>query len=271
MADLSLIVTGANGRIGRLLRQQWLRQPPEGLSPVFLSRAEWDIERQEHPELGPTSGIILDLSTGRGNGIHANPSLAERVGAFADRAGLRLIYMSSGAVYGGGDSPQHEDMTPEPHSPYGHSKLMAEAAVKERCPSALILRLGNVIGADALFGSVDRSGSEELILDPISGGSRGPVRSYIGPMSLVKSMTQICRQFAKGAISNPIMNLAQRPAVAMADLLDAAERPWRFGPYREGVLERMVLSTDLLQRHIQISKASPETLVAELLELGRWP
>lgn len=271
MADLPLIVTGAGGRIGRLLCRLWKDQTPTGLLPVFLTRSEWDIEQDDAPHLGLAPGLVLDLAAGRGDRHRVNPDLADRVSAFAQQHGHRLIHMSSGAVYPGGVLPQHEDMTPMPHSAYGQSKLRAEKVVQSKCPGSLILRLGNVAGADALLGAGRGRDADMVLLDPISSGDRGPIRSYIGPITLARTIGRICSLAAEGKLSFQVLNVAQPNPVAMADLLDADERRWMFGPSRIEVLERMVLSTDRLQGHMPIASATAHGLVAELRQLGCWP
>lgn len=103
MADWPLIVTGGNGRIGRLLRSVWKESGPKGLSPIFLARQDWDIGTTHAPSGLPEQGVVLDLSARRdAGGLSENPDIVASVARFARERGHRLIHMSSAAVYAGG-------------------------------------------------------------------------------------------------------------------------------------------------------------------------
>ena len=64
----------------------------------------------------------------------------------------RLVFSSTAAVYGEGESPAREDSPTQPVSPYGRSKLMAETLLKDVAAATdlkvVILRYFNVAGAD---------------------------------------------------------------------------------------------------------------------------
>jgi hypothetical protein len=62
-----------------------------------------------------------------------------------------------------------------------------------------------------------------------------------------------------------ILNVAAPKPVAMADLLNAANRNWRFGPARAGVIARVVLDTKALQGLVPMppNASDPAEMVAE--------
>lgn len=252
-SDPPLIVTGAGGRIGRLLRHLWSD------SCIWLTRSDWDILQGDPPPL-PHGGVWLDLAgTTRGD-VSENPAIAARVADAAQALGARLFYMSSASVYPGGESDMVETQTCQPLSPYGQSKLAAEA----RVGNATILRLGNLAGADALLGS-DRP---HTTLDPVPGQAGGPVRSYIGPHVLAKVVRQLCSNRDR---LPRVINIAQPGPVTMGGLLDEAGRSWSFGPKKDGVLARVVLSTDRLCQFADVPPTNAMDLVADLNRLGGWP
>lgn len=267
-SDVPLIVTGANGRIGRLLRRLWAVTPPEGLAPVWLSRAEWDIVDGSPPEL-PSGGVLLDLAGVTKGDFEKNPFLASKVADLANDRGHRLIYLSSASVYPGGMGVMTEDQAPAPLSPYGRSKVAAEVTVRSIVPEAVILRVGNIAGADALLGG---NGADSMVLlDQSALGSRGPVRSYIGPHVLARVLSDICSKSRHSFGVEAIVNVAQPGAVAMADLLDAAGFNWTFREKREGVIDKVELSLDRLTAILPVSATNAGELVGDLKRLGGWP
>jgi NDP-hexose 4-ketoreductase len=267
MAKRALFVTGAGGRVGRLLRHLWAGAGPQGCDVIWLTRSEWDILADAPPPLA-RHAIVLDLAGMTSGDISLNAALAAGVATAAKQAGAIVLSVSSAAVYAGGPQDMTEETPPDPITPYGRSKLEAEAAVRRICPEASFLRIGNIAGADALLG-VHRP--EGVVLDPVTSGHRGPIRSYIGPQVLAQSLAHLCERAVRGQLLPPVLNLCQPPAVAMADLLDEAGIAWKFGPMRDGVLARMSLSTARLQQLSPVPVTSPASLVADWRALGGWP
>lgn len=268
MADAPLIITGASGRIGRLLRKLWTANPVPGVLPIWLTRQDWDICAQ-HPPVLPRGGVLLDLAGVTSGDFERNPLLASKVADLAQALGCKLIYVSSASVYPGGTMPMDEDHVSAPLSAYGRSKVAAEMTVRAIAQDPIVLRLGNIAGADALLGG--NSVEKLVLLDQSATGNRGPVRSYIGPHVLAGSLAMLCKR-ALGAEGLPhTLNLAQPGPVAMADLLDAAGYPWAFRDPRDGVIDRVELSLDRIMPLLPLPKASAESLVGDLRQLRGWP
>lgn len=226
-----LIVTGASGKLGRMLRPLW----PDA---HWLSRGDaWPEGR---------GGVILNLAgvTDPNGPLEDNVTTAARAIDEGARRGARVFLMSSVAVYGAGDFAETDE--PAPLNAYGRAKLRMEALPG----AATILRLGNVAGADALLG---RAGAE-VVLDPVD-----PVRSYIGPVTLAR----VLRAVMAAQDLPRILNIAEPPPVAMSALLDAAGIAWRFGPDRPGVVARVGVSTDRLDAICPLPPADPARMVAE--------
>ncbi|MCU0815157.1 MAG: sugar nucleotide-binding protein [Cypionkella sp.] len=262
MAEIAIAVTGAGGRIGRLLAQEW-----KGKSVTFLTRKDWDILSSQPPPIRPR--VVLDLAGVVRGDFGTNPLLAARVASWARDHGARLLYLSSAAVYPGGPEPMQEDTNPAPVSDYGKSKLMAETALHAALPDATCLRLSNLAGADALLGGL--SHNKQVLLDPVSGETGGPIRSYIGPSTLARVLGHLVLLAQQGAPLPVCLNISQPGTVSMADLLTAAGADWRFGPRREGVLARMELSTERLASIVDLPQASAEGLWQEVCSMEGWP
>ncbi len=201
-----------------------------------------------------------------------NCQSAQALCAAVQAIGARHVFlMSSVAVYRPSAALIAEDQPPDPVSDYGRAKLAAEQVMQEALsPGKLtILRLGNLAGADALL-SAARAGP--VVLDPISGQPGGPQRSYIGPNALAGFLEHLVARALRGDPLPPILNVAQPPALAMADLLKAAGADWRFGVPRDGAIPRVALALDRLAALVPLQPATAASVVADLDALkGLWP
>lgn len=268
MADAPLIITGANGRIGRLLRKLWTPSDLSGFVPIWLTRNHWEICAKRPPDL-PHGGVLLDLAGVTSGDFERNPLLAAKVAELSRSLGCKLVYVSSASVYPGGAMPMDEDCAPAPLSAYGRSKVAAEMTVRAIAQDPTILRLGNIAGADALLGG--NSPAKLVMLDQSASGHRGPVRSYIGPHVLADSLVQLCTRALAAKGLPHTLNLAQPGPAAMADLLDAAGYPWAFRDPRDGVIDRVELSLDRLLSLCAVPRATAASLVDDLRRLRGWP
>jgi nucleoside-diphosphate-sugar epimerase len=266
------LVTGATGRIGRAMRSVWPFAAGSALAPVWQSRrpepgfTEWDLEHAPCPDR-IASGVILALAGGR-RAENANTTLAlAALRAARDQRARHVFLMSSSAVYGFGPEPMTEQTTPAPLAAYGRHKLAMEQAAltfaEAEGVGLTVLRLGNVAGFDALLGGA-RPG-QTVALDPVPGQKGGPLRSYIGPLSLGRVLAALAEMAAEGAAVPPLLNIAAAEPVHMATLLEAAGLDWRYGPENPEVLARAVLDTQLLQTLLPDEPLSlnPADMVAE--------
>lgn len=183
--------------------------------------------------------------------------IAPLVRAAHDAKARCILFASTAAVYGRRSRPALETDEPLPLAPYGLAKLAAEKLLlAQDLVPATVLRIGNVIGADALMGAQEDAG--EIVLDPVEGREGGPIRSWIGPKQLASLLARLA------LLPLPkVLNLASDPPLAMGELLQAAGRPWRYGPPRKGVLDFAVLDTQLLQSLCKCEKATPAGMARE--------
>lgn len=265
-----MLVTGAAGRIGGILRAAWGDD-----AAIWQSRRsrpgyfEWDMLAR--PWSGPSlSGSVIVNLAGVTSGAALDDNIALARAALdlgAAQGAAHLFLLSSAAVYGRGDGgPLREDGPVHPANPYGHSKLEMEA-LAAGLPHVTVLRLGNVAGADALLG---RAVADRVVqLDPVPGRPGGPARSYIGPLTLARVVARLCDLAFAGAALPPILNLAQPGGVTMAALLDAAGLPWHYGPENPQVLSSVLLDTSRLESLMEVPVADATVMVAEWRELQR--
>lgn len=259
-----LLVTGATGRLGRILRAAWTRPDViwQARQPVPGFHA-WDMLTEDWPGASLADGVILNLAgvtPGPGRDLGQNLTLAQA----ALRARARHVFLvSSAAVYGPGASVNlAEDAPRHPANPYAVAKVEMEAAAAN-LPGVTILRIGNVAGSDALIGGAVPG--RTVTLDPVPGSDCGPVRSYIGPLTLAAVMARLADLALEGAALPKVLNIAAPRAVGMANLLEAAEIKWSFGDENPNVVARVVLDTTELQRFFSFAPdaGTAKTMIAE--------
>lgn len=272
---VTVLVTGASGRVGRAFRAIWGQKAGESLPILWQSRnlgpagdLIWDIGQNPPPVL-PDGLIVLHLAGKTSGPVGDNVAVTKAVCVAARMAKARHVFvMSTAAVYAPGPLPLDEAAVPAPQTPYGESKRAAEQVALRVIPDNLtILRLANLAGADALLGTA----RPHVSLDPVNGQPGGPERSYIGPRALAGVLADLLRLAARGTALPHLLNLAQQPPVAMADLLTARGQPWSFGPPRAAAVPRVVLNTDRLASLTDLPQTSPSALIADLNSVPGWP
>lgn len=155
MSDRPLLVTGANGQLGRALAVA-LR----GTDAVFWSRDEVDLADanalQDALNSTPCSAIINAAAYTAVDKAEEEEALATRVNgeapgimaAFCAQRNLPFIHYSTDYVFdGSGEQARREDELPKPLNAYGRSKLAGEQAVRQAGGDYLIFRTSWVYDA----------------------------------------------------------------------------------------------------------------------------
>ena len=282
---MQVLITGADGKIGRMLRLLWAAAPPPGLRPVWAARRAagtdviaWDIEFGPPPHLDP-GAVVLHLVgrvCGDAAALRSNSVMAVNVCAAAKASGARHVFLaSSAAVYGARAGHLAECHPPAPQTDYGRAKRDMEKAAlcwargavgaDGGAPGVTCLRIGNVLGADALSGAV-RAG-RDIVLDRVPGSDRGPLRSYIGPQTLADILAGLLGRVAAGDAMPPILNIAARTPVFMGDLLQGVRVPYRFGPLNAAALPRVCLSTKRLAQVVAVADQPVSAMIGEWLDV----
>jgi dTDP-4-dehydrorhamnose reductase len=105
--------------------------------------------RQASPDVVVLLAAISDIDA-----CESRPEMAEeinvrgvaRVVEACARAGARLVFTSSAAVFDGTRHGYSESDVPTPISVYGRTKARAEELIRQALPSAIIFRLALVVG-----------------------------------------------------------------------------------------------------------------------------
>ena len=145
MSAAPVLVLGAGGWIGQAVRDVLARR---GLGILAPSRTEVDVARPgDVGRVLAASGAraVLHLAARQpGSAAHeltrVNVEGARAVAAAAAHARVRLVHVSSDAIWDGRAAPYREDAPPSPLTPYGRSKAEGEAAVRAACPAAACVR-----------------------------------------------------------------------------------------------------------------------------------
>lgn len=263
-----LLVLGATGRIGRILRHVWPRTPD--LAPL-AAVTKWQA-RHPDPDIDPTlvfdplhdadalqraaseARVLLCLAgtiPGRlrpGDSLEDNIRLARAAVAAGATSGTRVLLTSSAAVYGNQSGLLEEQTACAPVNDYGRAKLrMEEAAAEDAARMGVdlcALRIGNIAGIDSILGAWKPGFQLDVFAD-----GRSPRRSYIGVETLARVLGRLC------AHPDPlpsVLNVAAPGGTEMADLLNAAGKAWRPRPAPESAIPEVTLDVTRLQELVPL-------------------
>jgi len=281
------LMLGASGRVGRLVRAAWMADPEASMQLIPQMRCDRRARAEQAlcwaPLDGPepferyvradgTPGAMLMLAgviPATGADFSINVGLAVACLEAAKAAGCaRVIIASSAAVYDPlAPMPAAEGGPASPASPYGVSKLaMEQACAPYRALGMDVcsLRIGNVLGADALMRNA-RKGSA-LTIDRFADGT-GPVRSYIGPETLARVLSALA---ASQTRLPEVLNVAAPGGCAMADIADAAGLRWTWRDAPRDAVQTVTLDTAQLEA-IHEFTAEEVTARGMVAQLRRMP
>lgn len=254
---MGTVILGAGGRLGQLLR------PIYPGPALWLTRSNLDVIAAAPETLqGALDGAdavicLAGVTHGSGRPMAENTLIATRVldAARAVNAGPVILF-STAAIYGALPGPLREDGPTAPASPYAIAKLEMEADVLRHAHPHLVLRLGNVAGADAILGNW----APGFHLDTLPDGST-PRRSYVGPNSLARILHELTQRSGHP----PLLNVAAPGTVEMGALLDAAGLPWSARRATQSTIASVHLDTQVLETLTSFDPrdSTPEGIVAD--------
>lgn len=265
-----VLVLGATGRVGTVLRRCWPRAQVRWQSrrPRPDSACDWvvlDPVGQEGALETAARGCdaILNLAgvvPGQGGEMSDNAVLARAAVRAGAAVGARVLLASSAAVYGAQPGLLREDGPASPVSAYGHAKHEMERAGRDLAAGLGVqvtsLRIGNVAGLDAALGGWQPG----FALDRFADGAT-PARSYVGPQHLARILWDLCA----APDLPPVLNVAAPGVVEMGALLEAAALPWRPRAAPDTAIARVEMSVALLARFTPLAPRDslPDALVAD--------
>ena len=215
-----LLVTGATGSVGRVVLRRaaaalWdvtgtVFAAPAGDATVRLDiRDPADVRRV----LAATRpDVVIHAAAGRDRGDWAaTADGAAHVAVAAAARGVRLVHVSSDAIFSGRDVHYGEDARPDPTYPYGAAKAAAETAVRAVAPGAAVVRTSLVLG--------DGNGQHErLTHDLVAGRARGALfTDEVRRPVHVEDLADALLELAAGDYAG-VLNVAGADALSRYDL-----------------------------------------------------
>lgn len=252
----SVLLLGASGKLGRMVRTLWR---PEAFSVVPVMRSgplvtgdvRWAPGDRPPDVPGVTAVVALwGVTPGPGRTMTDNTRLALSAMELGAALGADMVvHCSSAAVYRPDPKPIPETAPPDPASEYGLAKHDMERAIFahriQGGPRQVVLRIGNVAGADSLFANLSLGG--RILLDRFPDGS-GPMRSYIAPGDLVR----VIETLIQAPDADGIYNVSAARPTAMAEIAGACQAhiDWRDAP--EGAAQMVWLDTSRLDSLVSL-------------------
>lgn len=269
-----VLLLGASGKLGRMLCDLW-QSRVFSLVPVYRSKGQGGLAwapGDPVPEVGRVAAVIAlwGVTPGSERNLDDNTRLALAAMDLGKAMGVgAVVHCSSAAVYQPGPQPISEIGSVCPGSDYGRAKLAMEKAIEEGARGEamrnIILRIGNVAGADSLFANL-RSGGR-ITLDRFADGT-SPARSYIAPPDLVR----VIEALVEDGTAAGTYNVSAPIPTPMGDIARAAgcSIDWREAP--ETAMPMVWLDTSRLSRILELPPlaAAPDYLVEGARAGGTW-
>lgn len=253
-----VLVVGASGRVGQMLARAWdamgLRPTLQHRGPQMqhrLPQLQWSPLVEPLGQTETFSAMIVLAGTVPGKGdLSANSAIATACLCAARAAQIETVLIaSSSAVYGANDgTPFLETDVTAPINDYGRAKLAMEAACdpwRDQGLKVCALRIGNVAGADALL--LNAGSGRPVLVDQFADRT-GPVRSYIGPLSLARALAELTTQSLPA-----VLNVAAADPVAMADLAQCSGADWAWRAAPATAQQRITLNCQRLAQHVDMA------------------
>ncbi len=248
-----ILVTGSNGRLGRLLRGATLAAKPPLAQVLFAARSgNSDIpafDAQSIPSDLPPADMVVGLwgvTSGSRAELAQNTDLVSATNTLARLTGAsRVIHMSSAGVYGPGTDLSEHSPT-KPASDYGHAKMVMEANVAQLEIEGVFhccLRLANVVGADSLAPALRARNSQPVTLTRFQDG-HGPRRSYVSPGHLLEILCALAQLPADQL--PPLLNVSASAPIEMEALARAAGKDIAWKARTPADTQTVTLSTHRL-------------------------
>ena len=185
-----------------------------------------------------------------------------------EKNGTRIIYLSSGAVYGECTNAKTEDDLINPTSEYGLAKFVAEQAFFSRYEENFCsLRIGNVIDWNSPYGVLQAMSNAISEHRMVFYGNPTDCRDYVSIQDLTLTISKIINSKTFPNILNVgsgiEVRLSELAAILIAGLDARIEITWR--EIGVGQLKQTKLNILKLKSEFDITPKNPKEIFAEYL------
>lgn len=209
----------------------------------------------------PTSGGVKEEIT----------STFDLVSTRFENNGLRVIYLSSGAVYGECITAKSEDALINPSSEYGLAKSVAEQAFfSSYANNFCTLRIGNVIDWHSPYGVLQAMSNAISQHKMVFYGNPTDCRDYVSIQDLVLTISKLIDTKLFPNVLNIgsgiEVQLAELATILMESSRNRIEISWR--EIGVGQLKQTKLDVSRLKSTLEVWPKHPKEIFAEFLTLG---
>jgi dTDP-4-dehydrorhamnose reductase len=199
-----MLIVGASGYLGSEIRRQAVEAGHDVIGTQFSARHQGlrQLDVRDADAVAGTIGqvrpdAVVNAAYSKGNWV-ATAVGPGHLAACCGRAGIRLVHVSSDAVFGGDLASYDESCDPSPVSEYGAAKAAGEVVVAAQDPRAAIVRTSLIIGDDGT------SGSERLVADLARGGGgvlfTDDVKTPVHVADLAAAVRELCASDLAGVL-----------------------------------------------------------------------
>ncbi len=172
--SMTVLIVGGSGFLGAELARQgrlagWETAATFHSQPGEIAGVSWhrlDLRNpaslQEVLDAVSPRAVVNASSGGAEWAVTAEGGM--RLAQAAAQRGIRLVHVSSDAVFSGRDDLYDETCLPDPVTPYGAAKAAAETAVRLLCAGAVVARTSLIIG--------DGRSEHERMVHALAAGTR---------------------------------------------------------------------------------------------------